>query len=65
MPIEANRSAKSLADAPARSWPYRFDPHFEGLGHALIFGKTGSGKSTLISLIAMQAGDVTGAADAE
>ncbi|HXE69367.1 MAG TPA: conjugal transfer protein TrbE [Hyphomicrobiaceae bacterium] len=36
------------------STPFRFDLHIDDVGHALVLGPTGAGKSVLLALIALQ-----------
>jgi type IV secretion system protein TrbE len=43
-----------LMQVASGSTPFRLNLHVDDVGHTLIFGPTGSGKSTLIALIAAQ-----------
>lgn len=43
-----------LMQVASGSTPFRLNLHVDDVGHTLVFGPTGSGKSTLIALIAAQ-----------
>lgn len=43
-----------LIQVASGSTPFRLNLHVDDVGHTLVFGPTGSGKSTLIALIASQ-----------
>jgi len=43
-----------LMQVASGSTPFRFNLHVDDLGHTLMFGPTGTGKSTLLALIAAQ-----------
>ncbi|MGI2033828.1 conjugal transfer protein TrbE [Rhizobium panacihumi] len=43
-----------LMQVASGSTPFRLNLHVDDVGHTLIFGPTGSGKSTLVALIAAQ-----------
>ena len=54
---EANRhlQAPALMMTETRgSTPFRLDLHVDDVGHALVLGPTGAGKSVLLALIALQ-----------
>jgi type IV secretion system protein TrbE len=54
---ECNRhlSAPALMMTETRgSTPFRFDIHVDDVGHSLVLGPTGAGKSVLLALIALQ-----------
>jgi type IV secretion system protein VirB4 len=54
---EMNRhlNAPALMMAETRgSTPFRFDLHVDDVGHTLVVGPTGSGKSVLLALLALQ-----------
>nr|ABN47169.1 probable conjugal transfer protein TrbEa [Sinorhizobium meliloti SM11] len=46
--------APPLMQVASGSTPFRLNLHVDDVGHTLIFGPTGSGKSTLVALIAAQ-----------
>ena len=53
-PFYPQNSPPLLYAATDGSTPFRFNLHVGDLGHTLIFGPTGSGKSTALGLIAAQ-----------
>lgn len=53
-PMYPKNSPPLMMTLTTGSTPFRFNLHFDDLGHTLIFGPTGSGKSTLIATIASQ-----------
>jgi type IV secretion system protein VirB4 len=53
-PMYPKNSPPLMMTLTTGSTPFRFNFHFDDLGHTLVFGPTGSGKSTLISTIASQ-----------
>jgi len=53
-PFYPPNSPPLLYGATEGSTPFRFNLHVGDLGHTLVFGPTGSGKSTALALIAAQ-----------
>ncbi len=54
---EFNRHLKApalLMTETRGSTPFRFDLHVDDVGHALVLGPTGAGKSVLLALLALQ-----------
>ena len=54
---EANRHLKApvlMMTETRGSTPFRFDLHVDDVGHALVLGPTGAGKSVLLALMALQ-----------
>ncbi|MBX4962615.1 conjugal transfer protein TrbE [Rhizobium binae] len=48
------KGSPPLMQVASGSTPFRLNLHFDDVGHTLVFGPTGSGKSTLVALIAAQ-----------
>jgi type IV secretion/conjugal transfer VirB4 family ATPase len=53
-PMYPENSPPVMMTLTTGSTPFRFNLHFDDLGHTLIFGPPGSGKSTLISTLSSQ-----------